>query len=365
MGPAAGIEIELWVIDRGGRLAEAAPLVAALPFVDPEILRSLVEVRTEPHHDLAALFRELRERTLQALFEAERLHLRLFAFGTPLNRRPLPVVDSARLAIQNRVDPGDVALERTLGRAGVHVHFDRDPDPRITRDRLNLLTALDPLAAGANAAPYLGRCRIASSSRRLVGQVRLGAVPDERSELWAYTGSIAAWEGRVDRLWRDYERTAGMRGVEPGELHRFLRPDDALWTPVRLRRRLATIEYRSLDAAPPGRLLPVVEDLARLVDRAGRVGIQVAGEPDGVSKGNGAPIVVPPFLLLRALAEEAARFGLRSEPLRSYLSRLGLEPARYRPLDQSLAHGDTLDDQAARRLRLHLADELERDVAGS
>lgn len=363
MGTTAGIELELWVIDRQGRLAEGGPLVEALPFVDPEILRSLVEVRTEPHADVAALFGELRERVLVVLSAADRLHLRLFACGTPLNRRPLPVVPGPRLAIQKRFDPEDIALERALARAGVHVHFDRDPDPRVTRDRLNLLTALEPLAAGANASPYLGRRRVASSSRKLVGQFRHRPRVDERSELWSYAGSVDEWEGRIDRLWREYERTAWARGIPLRELHRVVRPDDALWTPIRLRRRPATIEYRSLDAAPPGRILPVVEDLARLVDLTGRVEVEVANEPGRTPVREDSRIVLPPFVVLRALSEEAARSGLRSETLRTYLSRFEVDPARYRPLDAAMADGETLDDEAARRLRLRLADELERDLA--
>lgn len=362
MGPTLGIELELWVIDRRGRLAEGAPVVEALSFVDPEILRPLVEVKTEPHRDLPALFQELRERLLRALTEADRHHLRLFASGTPFNRHPLPAVPSRRLAIQERIDPEDVAIELALARAGLHVHFARDADPRVTRDRVNLLTALDPLSAGANTSPYLGRRRAASSNRNLLYHFRDRPRFGARSHLWSYAGSVADWEGRLDRLWEEYEGAARSLGLDPAELRRVLGPDDSLWTPVRLRRDPPTIEYRSLDAAPPGRLLPVVETLSRMVGRAGRREVEVAGDAGTAPGQNGSRIVLPPFVVLRALSEEAARAGLHSDALRAYLRRLGAEPERFRPLGETLDRGETLDDHTARRLRLHLADELERDL---
>ena len=365
MGPTTGIELELWVIDRRGELADGAPLVEALPFVDPEILRPLVEVKTEPHRRLSMLFRELRERLLRALAEADGHHLRLFAAGTPLNRGPLPTVPSPRLALQERIDPEDLALERVLARAGLHVHFARDPDPRVTRDRVNLLTALDPLAAAANASPYLGRRRVASSSRNLLYHVRSRSRFAERSRLWSYAGSVADWEGRLDRLWGEYPGRARECGIPPAELRRELRPDDSLWTPVRLRRDPSTIEYRSADAAPPGRILPVVEALARVVRLADRGGVELPEEPGREVTRDGSRIVLPPFLVLRALSEEAARLGLRSEPLRAYLARLGIEPEAFRPLEPTVTDGDALDDRAARRLRLRWADELERDLLTS
>lgn len=361
-----GIELELWVIDREGNLADGRPVVEALEFVDPEIFPSLIEVRTDPHRGLDALRRELRERTLAALAAADGQELRLFAFGTPLNRRPLPLAPSRRIALQERIDPADVALERALARAGLHVHFGRDggasPEPRVVRDRVNLLTALDPLSAAANASPYFGRVRLASSARNLLYRQRPAALFPERSRLWPYARSTRDWERRLDRLFRQYERAAVRRGVRRRELRRLMNPDDSLWPPVRLRRSPATVEYRSTDAAPPGRLFPVVEELARLVDEAEGKGVEVARGNGRLPERGRYGIVLPPMAVVHRLAAEAARHGLASEPLRAYLRRLGVEPRRFRPLAVPARRRAVLDDREARRLRRRLADELERDL---
>lgn len=361
-----GIELELWVIDRKGRLADGRPLAEALEFVDPEIFPSLVEVRTDPHRDLEALRRELRERTLGTLEAADGLDLRLFAFGTPLNRRPLPLAPSRRIALQARIDPADVALERALARAGLHVHFGRDggaaPGPRVVRDRINLLTALDPLSAAANASPYFGRVRLASSARNLLYRQRPAPLFPERSRLWPYARSARDWERRLDRLFRQYQRAAEARGVGRRELRRVMKPDDSLWPPVRLRRSPATVEYRSTDSAPPGRLFPVVEELARLVEEAGRKGVEVAQGDGRLPELGRYGIVLPPMAAVHGLAAEAARHGLASESLRGYLRPFGIDPRRFRPLAVPARRRAFLDDREARRLRCRLADELERDL---
>ncbi|WP_204366244.1 glutamate--cysteine ligase family protein [Haloarcula amylolytica] len=59
-----GVELELWVVDDNGRLADGSEIVAAHEQIKPEFIDPLVEVQTEPHEDEFGLRRDL-ETTLR------------------------------------------------------------------------------------------------------------------------------------------------------------------------------------------------------------------------------------------------------------------------------------------------------------
>lgn len=358
MNTRVGIELELWVVDRKGRLRSARPLVEALDFVDPELVTPLVEVKTDPALSTSELRAQLRRRLSSALAAADRERLRVFALGTALNRGPLRLVESRRFRLQRRVTPREIETERRLARAGLHVHFSHSGERRPARDRINLLTALDPVAAVLNSSPYGAAVAAASSSRNFLYRYGRRLELPGHSTLWPYARTVEDWQREIDRRFRQFERLARWRGVSSGLVRRIQSPDDALWTPVRLRRRWPTVEYRSPDATLPSETLRLVGDLSRLID-------QTRGKPVVVGREVGvhsAAIVVPPFPTVAALARDAAARGIDSEALVEYLDRLGIEPRRYRPLDRRLPYRRRLRDRERRHLRLALADLFEEDV---
>ena len=338
-----GLELECWVVDGEGWLAAPGDLAETEPWLEREFAAPLVEVRTSPCESPAALADEFADR-LDALREAAAdRDLRLAPLGTPLAADTVPTRETERVRVQRAV-LGD-ALYDAARCAGAHLHV----EATAPTDQLRALTALDPALALVASAPYCRGERVATCARAQT--YRDGCYGDAPAlgGLWPYPASVDSW-----RSWRDATRAglvdaAVAAGVDRATAEDVLSPHDAVWTPVRLRDDLGTVEWRAPDACAPDQLLRLVADVAGVLERAAERGTAV---------GHGPGLALPPMADLRRATREAVERGVTPD-VAAHLRRVGLDPDRYRPYAARVGGGH-LDDAAARRLRREAADRFER-----
>lgn len=346
-----GIEIEYWTVDRDGNLAHAPTLPAAFEGVEREFVEPLIEVRTPPCDSVAELTAQLRRRLERILEAARERDRRLVPLGTPLGTERPAIRSTPRVAVQRAI-LGD-ALSHAAHCAGTHVHFEQESPA----DQLRVLPALDPAFALVNTSPYYRGRRVRACARPYAyRRLCYDALPTH-GRLWRYPDSVAAWRERLEERFEAFVDAAEDAGIERDEVERHFSPADAVWTPVRLRDDLGTVEWRAPDAGPPDELLRLVADVTEVVDAATERGTRIADEP-----GIGETVRLPPFADLRDRVETALADGLATPPTRRYLERLGLRPDAYRPIGPRIDGRDRLDAERVRRLRLRAADRLERAV---
>ena len=348
-----GIEVEFWVVDEQGRLCDGRELADAHDRIDPEFVGPLVEVRTGPHEREYALRRDLR-RTLRAgLRAADDAGKRLVPLGTPLTAaRPPAITERGRLfeAIY-----GD-GVESAKNCAGTHIHVEKGDVLR----QLTLLTALDPALALLSSSPYYLGEREVDSSRAHAYRERCGTDFERYCGLWSYPESVAEWEGRVEEAFERFVSLAGERGVPAGTVRERFVPEDAVLNPVRLRDRQPTVEWRAPDAALPGQVIRLATDVRRLVATTASKPVETG--PLDEAGVHADCIRVPEFPELWELGEEAIRWGLGSERVRTYLERMGFDPADYRPIAAQIQGPGRLRESEAAKIRLEYAERLRADT---
>lgn len=346
-----GIELEYWVVDETGRLAPAGELLDAHECVTHEFVDSLLEIQVPPVEPGNALGEKIYRILTPVLVEANRLSKRLVPLGTPLTAHGLPII-TERGHLLERLYGDELRYAKHC--AGTHVHFDKG---RVT-EQLNLLTALDPALALVNSSPYYDGERIASSARASV--YRLGAHSrfSRYRDLWAYVDDTAEWNARVKTEYKLLRAMAYDVGIDEEVFSEHFHSENAVLTPVRLRERSPTVEWRAPDTTLPSQLIQLVDDAAALLSQLEDKDL-VIGEP-GVWKDR---IGIPSFARLRKLSASAIVDGLNSEEVRTYLTTIGFDLSRYQPLSEQIRAGKRISIQEARNLRLTYADRLETDVA--
>lgn len=346
-----GLELELWVVDEDGQLADGRDVADAHDRIEPEFVAPLIEVRTKPEETERGLRRDLGEVLVTAIRAAAASGQRLVPLATALTASEEPA-QSERGELFETVYGDGVRAAKNC--AGTHVHFERDETCR----QLNALTALDPALALVSSAPYYRGERVQNSARANAYRRLCGSRFTEFCDLWPYVDSVDEWEARVDRAFELFVSLAVERGVSRDRVEAAFAPEDAVLNPVRLRESQPTVEWRAPDAALPSKVIALAMDVRRVVEQTTSKPVAV-GEP-GLSDDH---IGVPEFETVRGLSRAAIAFGLSPEPVRNYLERFEFDPSAYRPLAPRVAGADTLDDERARELRLRQAGRLEADVA--
>lgn len=345
-----GIEAEYWVVDGTGALCDGRALADAHELVEPEFVASLIEVKTPPVAGEVALRRSLQATLRAVLAAAEERGMALVPLGTPLSDSPSPVV-SERGRFLERIYGEN--LKPAMQCAGTHVHFDSG---RVTR-QVNLLTALDPALALVSSSPcYAGRYAMAAA-RPYAYRSLCGPEFAEFRDLWAYTADAAAWSDRLGAAYEAFRRLAADQGVTDEQFRKHFQPENTILTPLRVRQRIQTVEWRTPDTALPSDVVRLTTDISRLVEQTRSKPVEV-GEP-GVGSDS---IRIPPFDALRHLTVEAMEFGLDSPAVREYLEAMTIETADYRPISDEIGYQSPVSVPDARRLRLEYARRLERDV---
>lgn len=358
-----GIELEYWTTDREGRLVSAGDVADRLDFVDREAVECLLEVKTSPCRSPDALGDELADRLTRVLEAARDDGKRLVPLGTPLGPASPDFRSSPRIALQRRVFGDDF---RYAACAGAHLHVESVSPTQ----QLNALTALDPAVALVTTAAHFDGFPVGACARPLVYRRRLFRAAPELGRLWTYVEDADEWRRRSEERYRTFRSMAERRGADPATVESTFEPATTVWSPVRLRDDLGTVEWRAPDAGLPSRILRLVGDVDRLVFRPlSRGRLEVVTPPGGdsdpvdVEPGldrDGERLVLPPFDRLREVVDDALASGTRSKRVRRYLRGMGLDPGEYDAAPP--ARRGSVDEAAARRIRLRRADGLERDV---
>jgi gamma-glutamyl:cysteine ligase YbdK (ATP-grasp superfamily) len=347
------IEVEYWVVDGEGTLVEPGTLLDGSDQRDEEFVEPLFELKTTPCETTSELRTEFAERLDDALEKADELGKALVPFGTPIDGGSIERRSDERSRIQRQVLGEDFEYAKHC--AGTHVHFEQ----RNAAEQLNALIALDPAFALVNSSPYFQGRRVAAGARAYLYRKKCYEQFPKHGQLWHYVDSVAEWNERLERRYKEFEEAAVESGIPEERVDAHFSPDDVVWTPVRLRKEFPTVEWRSPDAALPSQVLRLVGEMNGIVEMLPHRNVHVEGRRGEVDEER---ITLPEFDRVCDLVDEAIHGGLGSEDLRSYLGRMGFDVDAYDPITHRIDDRRSVDGVEARELRLEYAEALERDV---
>ncbi|THE66637.1 glutamate--cysteine ligase [Salinadaptatus halalkaliphilus] len=370
------LEVEYWVIDDDGELVSPGPLLDVSEQIDPEFVEPMLELKTTPCSSLTELREEFLDLVGEVVSAAHDHDKRLVPLATPLYASPadVPYRDKRGTELQRQIVGPTFDDARVC--AGTHIHFEQSN----VVDQLNTLTALDPaFALVASSSHYRGEPILECARSHLYRRSCYSACP-EQGQLWPYVDSVAEWERRLEDAYDCFRERALERGVDPAEFDDEFDPYDAVWTPVRLRQAMPTVEWRSPDAALPSHVLQLAATVRSTVMRADANGT-VVGDATGGAIGSDTeriagsapsrrplesaaedPVFLPAFDTVEEITTAAITDGCSDGRVRSYLRGLGFEPSAYDPLTNRLPDS-RLTKREAKEYRLEAASWLEADVS--
>lgn len=350
-----GVELEYWVIDDEGRLVEPGRLVEASAGVEREFVEPLLEIKTTPCETMAELHDELYGRIGSVLRVADELDKSLVPLATTVNTDQVRELPSERTRIQNRVVGKDFEYVRHC--AGTHIHIEQQPGREI--DQLNTLIALDPALALVNSSPYYRGQRIGSGARsKLYRWSAYDNLPNQ-GRLWPYAEDAGEWTRRLEQRYEEFVTAAMNAGVGRQAIESNFEPESAVWTPVQLREKCGTIEWRSPDITYPSQILRVADQVIAVISELEDADVRIGGDRRSVTD---EAIVLPEFDVLLEYVSAAIEEGLASDAVRSYLDRMGFDVGAYKPISEEIDGREPVTREEARQLRLEYAAKLERDV---
>jgi len=352
------IEVEYWVIDSEGRLVEPGPLVAASAGVEREFVEPVLEIKTTPHERTAALQAELYDRIGKVLDVAAEHDLGLVPLATPLNHDEIEDLPSERTRIQREVIGEDFEYVRHC--AGTHIHVEQIPGRVV--DQYNTLVALDPALALVNSAQqYRGRPLASGARSKLYRWMAYDGLAHQ-GRLWPYIDSQEQWNRRLERRYEEFETKALEAGIDRQTITSCFDPESAIWTPVQLRERFGTVEWRSPDTALPSNVVALADHIAGTVEHLRDAEVRIEGDTGRITEDQ---IVLPEFSTVLDHVNAAIRDGLESDPVQGYLQRMGFDVSAFDPISGHHEDRETLSKAAARERRLEYAAQLRQDVRES
>ena len=347
------IEVEYWVVDESGALTTPGPLTDGSEYVEEEFVEPLLELKTPPCESYADLRSTFVTQLDDVLSQADELGVKLVPLGTPLNSESIERWSGERGRIQKRVLGTNFDYAKYC--AGTHLHFEK----RNVTDQLNTLIALDPALALLNSSPYFQGERVANGARAYIYRRKCYEHFPKHGQLWDYADTVAEWETRLEHRFEEFKDAALAAGVDAVTIDAHFSPDNVVWTPIRLRDEMPTIEWRSPDAALPSQILRLVEELDHVMEQLHHTNVRIEGETGSVSSDG---IRLPEFETVCDYAEEAIHDGLDSGNVATYLERMGFDVHGYDPSTKKIDGRDYVTLEEARELRLRYGDLLERDV---
>lgn len=348
------LELEYWTVDNTGALAPAKPVLDRIDDLDAESADPMLEVVTDPCNDVPELRKEVTDRLQEVIDVAREENRRLVPLSTPLNADPISTSDGPRTQIQRQV-LGECFANATYC-AGTHLHVDQIDGAET--DQLNLLTALDPaFALVASSSHYQGD-HVASCARSHIYRRQCYGNHPELGRLWPYVESTGDWDKRVTTTFDRFRRQALSTGVDPTTFDEHFTPEDSMWTPIRLREKFGTIEWRAPDVTLPRQIFQLVTDIRNALDVVVDRGLEIGGEGEVTA----TTVRVPEFDQLRQYVRTAMDSGLGAPAVEQYLERMGFDCGDYRPIAREFEHIPSISRSDAKRLRLRYADRLEWEV---
>lgn len=358
------LEVEYWVVDTDGDLVPPDSLLDVSDQIDPEFVEPMLEIKTTPCRSMADLRAEFRDRIGRVVDAAREQDKRLVPLATPLYASPddIPYREKESTDLQRRII--GPAFDDARVCAGTHIHFEQSN----VADQLNALTAIDPAFSLVTSAAHHRGERILECARPYLYRRSCYAACPEQGQLQPYVDSVAEWEQRLEDDYDSFRERALEHGVDPETVEDEFGPYEAAWNPVRLRKAMPTVEWRSPDAALPSQVLQLANAVRSIVIRADDYGTVISGSDspsrsDAIIESNaaGKPLALPAFETVESVTDAAIRDGLESPAVRNYLRGLGFTPAEYDPLVNRMPD-DRLSERRAKRLRLRAADQLEADL---
>ncbi|ELY55855.1 glutamate-cysteine ligase family protein [Natronolimnohabitans innermongolicus] len=349
------LEVEYWVIDDDGDLVAPDSLLDVSEQFDPEFVEPMLEIKTTPCSSMAELREEFFTLVEQAVDEARDRDKHLVPLATPLSAAPaeIPYRDKDSTDLQRRiVGP---AFDDARVCAGTHIHFEQSN----VVDQLNTLTALDPAFALVNSSSHYRGEHILECARPFLYRRSCYETCPDQGQLWPYVDSVDEWETHLEGAYRCFRERALERGIDPDAFDDEFDPYDAVWTPVRLRKAMPTVEWRSPDAALPSQILQLAEAVRSLVTYADARGTTI---DDGSVATVEDTLSLPSFDAVESATDAAVYNGVDDSRVTNYLRTLGFSPSEYEPLANQLPD-DRLSKRDAKRLRLEAARGLEAEVA--
>lgn len=348
------LELEYWTVDNTGALAPAQPVLDRIDDLDAESADPMLEVVTDPCDSVAELQKEVTTRLDEAITVAREENRRLVPLSTPLNADSISTSESPRTRIQQQILGEDFANATHC--AGTHLHVDQIAGSET--DQLNLLTALDPAFALVSSSSHYQGHHVANCARsHIYRQSCYGDYP-QLGQLWPYAEDTDEWEDRISTTFDGFRRQAVAEGVDPATFDEHFTPEDSIWTPVRLREKFETIEWRAPDITLPGQILQLVTDIQDALDSVVDNGLEIGGQP-GIAADS---VTIPEFEELSLYVQTAMDAGLKSPAVGQYLHRMGFNLAAYRPVSHEFEHLPQIAHGYAKQLRLQYANRLEWEV---
>jgi carboxylate-amine ligase len=349
------IEVEYWVIDRKGNLADSDPLAAASEGSECEFVEPLLEIKTSPCETTTELRRELYNRIHDTLQRANEMGKGLVPLATPVTHDEIQEFPSERTRIQNRVIGEDFKYVRHC--AGTHIHVEQIAGREV--DQFNTLIALDPALALVNSSRWFNGRFLAPGARSKLYRWMAYDELAHQGRLWRYIGTTHEWDLRLERRYEEFVAAALDAGVDRQAIESNFGPESAIWTPVQLREKFTTVEWRSPDTALPSQVIQLADSIAQIMEQLRDTEVHIEGDSGRVTDD---VIVLPEFDTVLQHVTAAIQDGLSSKPLRSYLERMEFDVAAYDPVSEQQDDQERISPAAARKLRLDHADLLERDV---
>ncbi|WP_049889290.1 glutamate-cysteine ligase family protein [Natronolimnohabitans innermongolicus] len=353
------IEVEYWVIDTDGKLTTPGALADVSEHTEREFVEPLFELKTPPCETVDELRRTFVDQFETVLSRAAEVDKRLVPLGTPINCDPIALRPDERGRIQKEVIGDDFAYAKYC--AGTHVHVEK----RNVTDQLNTLIALDAALALVNSSPYLRGERLANSARAYCYRKKSYEEFPKHGQLWRYVDTVGEWRRRLEHRYDEFEAAAVEAGIDEATVAEHFSPDDVVWTPVRLRDSMPTVEWRSPDAALPSQVLRLATELEMVMEEIHHTNVEIEAESDPRDAGHVTAdgVRLPAFETACDYAEAAMLDGLESDAVARYLDRMGFSVGDYHPIATRIDGRQYVTKSDARDLRLEYANLLEEDVA--
>ncbi|WP_224269582.1 glutamate-cysteine ligase family protein [Haloprofundus salinisoli] len=347
------IEVEYWTVDRNGELTTPGPLTDVSEYVEEEFVEPLIELKTPPCETYADLRATFVDQLDELLERADELDKALVPLGTPLDGDSIERLPSERGWVQKRVMGENFDYAKHC--AGTHLHFEK----RNVTDQLNVLIGLDPALALLNSSSYYRGERVADSARAYLYRKKSYEQFPKHGQLWDYVETVGQWERRLERRFDEFKAAALRAGVEAKTVEENFSHDTVVWTPVRLRDAMPTVEWRSPDATLPSQILRLAEETGDVMERLHHTNVRIDGSSGSVADDG---IVLPEIETVRDYTDEAIHDGLDSPDVAGYLQRMGFDVGGYAPLSRKIGQRESISPAEARELRLRYGELLKRDV---